>query len=171
MDAWHGSFPEKCCRFSTAPFQPFQPSVRYTHPRVFGGTTPTLDLRWTTISGHRGRCWPVLSTANLAPCVPSTALQSERYSCAITLRDVTRWNIFRLIPVSLCAFSFFFFLFFIPAATLMKARAEQYHAPNAQDFWNCKFSLHGGCRVDLVIDFFVLLISVSSSVSNIFKEF
>lgn len=61
--------------------------------------------RWTTVSGHRGRCWPVPSTANLAaPCTHHPQPFKVNVTRAPS-RDVTRWNIFRLIPVS--AFSSF----------------------------------------------------------------
>lgn len=90
--------------------------------------------RWTTVSGHRGRCWPVPSTANLAaPCTHHPQPFKVNVTRAPSRHALKHFQI----DSRLCVF-----FFFIPAATLMKARNYIiciFPICKILNLWNCKF--------------------------------
>lgn len=112
MDAWHGSFPEKCCRFSTSPFQPFQPSVRYTHPPCFWrndpNAGPTLDHdKWTSRT-------MLTRSVNCKPCTLCSIHSASKWTLLVR-HHVTRRHALKHFQIdsrlALRFLSFFFFFY------------------------------------------------------------
>lgn len=100
--------------------------------------------RWTTVSGHRGRCWPVPSTANLAaPCAHHPQRFKVNVTCAPSRYETSRVETFSDWFPSLR------FLLFYPSCHVDES-TKLYHMyiPNTQNYilnlWNCKF---GSCNV------------------------
>lgn len=103
----------------------------------------------------------------------SSIHSASKWTLLVRHHETSRVETFSDWFPSRSALSPFFFLFFFLSQLPRWWKHRNYHAPNMQDFKSfCKFCSYNvqGYRMDLVIDFFVFLISIFSSVSNKFKD-